>query len=186
MTCIQCADFQSSCKLQNHILWIFFSCHMNEPILTILTSIQAVKCTTKIGLRDGMGNGGYTERVLGPIIWQSSLEIVHEPGWPRLPSWFALSACVNPSNFILNHLLDTFCLMEHCDPRTNECWLGPIYREKTCPWYETSQLKRAFIWEKRWLLCKQLSRIPWLPHLDQIDPAEWTKEKRRKEKSWPG
>ena len=53
---------------------------MNEPILTILTSIQAVKCTTKIGLRDGMGNGGYTERVLGPIIWQSSLEIVHEPG----------------------------------------------------------------------------------------------------------
>ena len=40
---------------------------MNEPILTILTSIQAVKCKTKIGLRAGMGNGGYTERVLGPI-----------------------------------------------------------------------------------------------------------------------
>ena len=80
VTCIQCADFQSSCKLQNHILLIFFSCHMNEPILTILNSIQAVKCKTKIGLRAGMGNGGYTERVLGPIIWQSSLEIVHEPG----------------------------------------------------------------------------------------------------------
>ena len=59
---------QSSCKLQNHILWLFFSYHMNVPILTILTSVQAVKCKTKIGLIAGMGNGSYAERVLEPII----------------------------------------------------------------------------------------------------------------------
>ena len=53
---------------------------MNELILTILTSVQTVKCKTKIGLRAGMGNGGYAECVLGSIIWQSSLAIVHEPG----------------------------------------------------------------------------------------------------------
>lgn len=91
----------SSLRVSCRIIFCGSFSHMNEPILTILTSIQAVKCKTKIGLRAGMGNGGYTERVLGPIIWQSSLEIVHEPGWPRLPSRFALSACVNPSNSIL-------------------------------------------------------------------------------------
>ena len=66
-------------------------------------------------------------------------------------------------------------------------WMLVMVEESPC---QTSQLKRAFIWKKRWLLCKQLSRIPWLPHLEQIDPAERAKEEKKREKlarigEWP-